>query len=129
MGLRFRKSVKFGPFRLNFSKSGVGYSVGAKGFRFTKKAGGGYRTTSSIPGTGISYVKDYAQGSTSAHRQKKTAAERWKTRRAIKIIFGVLFIAGGIGYAWEQIGLSLFGFFAGAGLIAWALKSAPPQDQ
>ena len=58
MGFRFRKSINFGPFRLNFSKSGVGYSVGGKGFRVTKKAGGGHRTTASIPGTGISYVKD-----------------------------------------------------------------------
>lgn len=58
MGLRFRKSSKAGPFRVNFSKSGVGYSVGGKGFRFTKKANGGYRTTASIPGTGLSYTKD-----------------------------------------------------------------------
>ena len=58
MGFRFRKSVKAGPFRINFSKSGVGYSVGGKGFRVTKKAGGGTRTTASIPGTGVSYVQD-----------------------------------------------------------------------
>ena len=61
MGLRFRKSIKMGPVRVNFSKSGVGYSVGGPGFRATKKAGGGYRTTASIPGTGISYVKDYSE--------------------------------------------------------------------
>lgn len=58
MGLRFRKSFNAGPFRINLSKSGVGYSVGTKGFRVTKKAGGGIRTTASIPGTGISYVKE-----------------------------------------------------------------------
>ena len=58
MGFRFRKSIKAGPFRVNLSKSGIGYSVGTKGLRFTKKAGGGTRTTASIPGTGISYVKD-----------------------------------------------------------------------
>jgi len=40
MGLRFRKSVKFGPVRVNFSKSGVGHSVGGKGFRVTKRADG-----------------------------------------------------------------------------------------
>ena len=60
MGFRFRKSVKAGPFRMTFSKSGVGYSVGGNGFRVTKKAKGGIRTTASIPGTGISYVKDYS---------------------------------------------------------------------
>lgn len=60
MGFRFRKSVNLGPLRVNFSKSGIGYSVGGKGFRATKKAGGGFRTTASIPGTGISYVRDYS---------------------------------------------------------------------
>ena len=32
MGFFYRKSVNFGPFRVNLSKSGVGYSVGGKGF-------------------------------------------------------------------------------------------------
>lgn len=58
MGFRFRKSISFGPFRLNFSKSGVGYSFGGKGFRVTKTATGRTRTTASIPGTGVSYVKE-----------------------------------------------------------------------
>lgn len=57
-GFRFRKSVNFGPFRLNLSKSGVGYSVGVKGARYTKKATGGTRTTLSVPGTGISHVTE-----------------------------------------------------------------------
>ena len=58
MGLRYRKSVKMGPFRVNFSKSGVGYSVGGKGYRVTKTADGRTRTTMSIPGTGISHVSE-----------------------------------------------------------------------
>ena len=62
MGFRFRKSIKAGPVRINFSKSGVGYSVGWKGFRVTKKANGGVRTTTSNPGTGISYVSDSGSG-------------------------------------------------------------------
>lgn len=59
MGFRFRKSVNLGPVRLNLSKSGVGASVGGKGFRVTKKAKGGFRTTASVPGTGIGYTKDF----------------------------------------------------------------------
>lgn len=60
MGLRFRKSINLGKgVRINFSKSGVGWSVGTKGARFTKKATGGYRTTASIVGTGISYTEDF----------------------------------------------------------------------
>lgn len=58
MGLRFRKSIKMGPFRLNLSKSGIGYSVGVKGYRVTKTATGRTRTTVSIPGTGISHVTE-----------------------------------------------------------------------
>lgn len=58
MGIRFRKSINCGIFRINLSKSGIGYSYGVKGYRKTHKTGGGTRTTYSIPGTGISYVKD-----------------------------------------------------------------------
>ena len=59
MGLRYRKSIKFpGGFRVNLSKSGIGYSWGAKGYRVTKTARGTTRTTASIPGTGISYVQE-----------------------------------------------------------------------
>ena len=101
MGLRFRKSVNFGPLRVNFSKSGVGYSVGGKGFRVTKKAGGGTRTTASIPGTGISYVKDYSDS-----KSKKSAApvsSGGKTSSGSKkpkkwpYIVGALLILGAIG--------------------------------
>lgn len=59
MGLRYRKSINLGGgFRVNFSKSGVGYSWGTKGYRVTKKAGGGVRKTYSIPGTGLSWVDE-----------------------------------------------------------------------
>ena len=39
-------------------KSGVGFSVGGKGFRYTKMANGRTRKTYSLPGTGISYVEE-----------------------------------------------------------------------
>ncbi|MEI7479212.1 MAG: DUF4236 domain-containing protein [Actinomycetes bacterium] len=39
MGISFRKSKSFGPLRLNFSKKGVGLSVGVKGLRVGTKAG------------------------------------------------------------------------------------------
>ncbi len=59
MGLRYRKSINLGlGFRLNLSKSGIGYSWGFKGYRVTKKANGGIRKTYTIPGTGISYIED-----------------------------------------------------------------------
>lgn len=58
MGLRFRKSIKMGPGRINLSKTGVGFSVGNKYGRVTKTANGRTRTTISAPGTGLSYVDE-----------------------------------------------------------------------
>ncbi|QNU65895.1 DUF4236 domain-containing protein [Ruminiclostridium herbifermentans] len=63
MGFRYRKSINLGGgFRVNLSKSGVGYSWGTKGYRVTKKAGGGTRKTYSIPGTGLSWTSDSGKG-------------------------------------------------------------------
>ena len=102
MGLRYRKSLNFGPFRLNFSKSGIGYSIGGKHARYTKKANGGTRTTMTLPGTGISYVKDYSGNpatkkgtssnpvpSTNPPRNKKPFPWRW-----VAFIFVVLMLIG-----------------------------------
>lgn len=62
MGFRYRKSINLGGgFRINLSKSGVGYSWGTKGYRITKTAGGKMRRTYSIPGTGLSYVTETGQ--------------------------------------------------------------------
>ena len=59
MGTRYRKSINLGGgFRINFSKSGIGYSWGTKGYRITKTANGRTRKTYSIPGTGLSYVEE-----------------------------------------------------------------------
>ena len=58
MGWRYRKSYKLGGFRINLSKSGIGYSCGIPGMRFTKMANGRERTTYSIPGTGFFYVEE-----------------------------------------------------------------------
>lgn len=59
MGFRYRKSINLGGgFRINISKSGVGYSWGVPGYRRTKTATGRVRKTYSIPGTGLSYVDE-----------------------------------------------------------------------
>ena len=55
MGFYYRKSVCFGPFRVNISKSGVGYSVGGPGFRTGVSAGGKRYTTFGVPGAGLGY--------------------------------------------------------------------------
>lgn len=58
MGLRFRKSFTIGPLRINISKSGIGFSLGVKGFRVSRSAKGKMTATASLPGTGLSYVQD-----------------------------------------------------------------------
>ncbi|HET6880411.1 MAG TPA: DUF4236 domain-containing protein [Pirellulales bacterium] len=57
MGWTYRKSASFGPFRINLSKSGIGYSIGGKGFRTGVNARGRRYTSLSVPGTGLQYRK------------------------------------------------------------------------
>ena len=70
MGYRFRKSINLGGgFKINLSKSGIGYSWGVPGMRYTKLANRRERYTYSIPGTGLSYVEDASSG---RHQQQQT---------------------------------------------------------
>jgi hypothetical protein len=65
MGWSYRKSVNLGPFRLNLSKSGIGYSVGAKDFRVGVNSRGRRYESLTVPGTGLHYRsegKSRAQG-------------------------------------------------------------------
>lgn len=71
MGFRLRKSINLGGARINLSKSGVGYSFGAKGMRITKCANGRTRNTVGIPGTGISYVSESGKAKREVERKEK----------------------------------------------------------
>ncbi len=55
MGFYYRKSVNLGPFRVTASKSGLGWSVGGRGFRTGVSGNGRRYTTFSVPGTGVGY--------------------------------------------------------------------------
>jgi hypothetical protein len=68
MAWGFRRSVNFGPLRINASKSGLGYSFGGRGFRIGKDARGRKYTSTSIPGTGI-YNRTYSKPSKPATSQ------------------------------------------------------------
>lgn len=57
MGWRFRRSIGRGPFRINLSKSGLGWSFGRRGARVGVDAKGRKRWSLGIPGTGLSYQK------------------------------------------------------------------------
>lgn len=96
MGLRFRKSINLGKiFRINLSRSGIGYSWGVKGFRSTRTSTGKKRNTFSIPGTGISYVKELKENSTKTNDESK-GKEMKKKRKIAPYIVGFL-ILGAIG--------------------------------
>lgn len=118
MGMRFRKSFGGKGFRVNVSKSGIGYSVGGKGFRYTKKAGGGSRTTTSIPGTGISYVKDSKTG-----RTKKVATAGGYSKTTYKVCSIGMKV---IGYPFAALGLLLLiGGEVGLGITFAAFSALP----
>lgn len=55
MGFYYRKTISAGPFRLNLGKSGVGYSIGGRGFRTGVSSRGRRYTNMSLPGTGLGY--------------------------------------------------------------------------
>lgn len=55
MGFYFRRSMNVGPFRVNLSRGGLGWSVGGRGFRTGSSGRGRRYTTISIPGTGMGY--------------------------------------------------------------------------
>ena len=84
MGFRYRKSVNIGPLRLNASKSGLGWSVGVPGARYTKMANGRNRVTASIPGTGVSWIEE---------SKKEVETEE---KSGWKIFFDVLLAIGAI---------------------------------
>ena len=103
MGFRFRKSIKMGPLRFTLSKSGVSASVGVKGFRVTKMANGRVRSTASIPGTGISYVKESGgkrnkQAETaSASRGDNNVSRQKKKKSSFGVVVILLLVFGLIG--------------------------------
>ena len=55
MGWSFRRCESFGLFKLNFSKSGVGFSFGVPGARVGVNAKGKKYVRGGIPGTGLYY--------------------------------------------------------------------------
>lgn len=65
MAWRFRKSLKLGPLRFNLSKSGIGTSIGVRGFRVGTDAKGRSYTAASIPGTGL-YSRTYSSAAKDA---------------------------------------------------------------
>lgn len=73
MGVRYRKSINLGlGFKVNISKSGIGYSWGFPGYRKSISSLGRKRTTISIPGTGLSYSYSESKKASNNVSQNKT---------------------------------------------------------
>jgi|GEM_PF-3946073 len=99
MGRGLRRSLKLGPLKLNFSKSGVGYSVGVRGFHVGKDAKGRSYTAASIPGTGL-YSRTYS-GKRTASGESATGVPGPAARQSsgMSLAVGMLaaaFVAGGL---------------------------------
>lgn len=94
MGLRFRKSVKIAPgVRVNFSKKGVGMSVGTKGARYSVHSSGRRTTTVGLPGTGLYYTS-----SKGGSRKKSTGGAAPSSSLAGRVFFWLF-----IGWWWYPI--------------------------
>lgn len=74
MGFRFRKSKSLGPFRFTIGKKGFSSSVGGKYFRIGMSSSGKIRTTTRIPGTGLSYSSSI--GGTKGRKRSKKRSSR-----------------------------------------------------
>ena len=76
MGMRFRKTTKIGPVNINASKSGVGWSVGGGGVRYTQKSNGGTRVTVNTPVKGVYATKDYSAKQTQQSVPKQQPTDK-----------------------------------------------------
>lgn len=124
MAWNFRKSVKVGPFRLNLSKRGVGWSVGVPGFRTGVDSRGRKYDHVSIPGTGI-YSRTYhgnqvSQQSPSPTRAIKSVRHSQPIRFYSKnrMAFYVFYVLGFVGLL-----ISSFSFVSDA-VAGWACIAA-----
>jgi hypothetical protein len=99
MAWRFRKSIKLGPLRFNLSKSGIGTSIGVRGFRVGTDAKGRSYTAASIPGTGI-YNRTYSsQGKAADGNAAGMPGAPAGRDSGIGLVVGMLalaFMAGGL---------------------------------
>jgi hypothetical protein len=90
MAWSFRRSARFGPLRLNFSRSGIGWSLGGRGLRIGKDAKGRNYSQTSIPGTGI-YRRDYYQDTTPNPPSAPQKTFSWTP--ATMIVVGIIGLA------------------------------------
>lgn len=119
MGISYRKSVKAGPFRLNFSKSGLGVSTGIKGLRVGVNAKG-----QSYVGGGVAGFQ-YRQNLSSSKSKQKAGDDFSSTQEIlatlpksqVTIFETILGGTGILGILVFPFILGWFGFFLAIGFI------------
>ena len=98
MGFRFRRSIKVLPgVRLNISKTGVtSVSIGGKGLTVNRSRKG-TRVTTSIPGSGLSFSKQYSDhanspspSGSSDHLPKTSTLKDHSVKPGWYIFFGIV---------------------------------------
>lgn len=118
--VQYRKSKKFGPFRITASGSGISYSVGSGPMRVTRRADGRVQRTVSIPGTGIRdtrIVGGSQRRAPAASAQPDIAAQLLK----LALLSLVLFVFGGFILSVVTTSVAVgFGVVGGLLLAAWA---------
>ncbi len=97
MGWSWSKSKSFGPFRVNLSKSGVGFSVGGKGLRTGVNASGRKYSTFSVPGTGLRYT-------TGGGAAKSTGKTPSRAKAGCMGVIAILFSLGAsFAWVWQRL--------------------------
>ncbi|MCW7487035.1 DUF4236 domain-containing protein, partial [Leptospira bandrabouensis] len=122
MGISFRKSIKAGPLRLNFSKSGLGVSTGIKGLRVGVNAKG-----RSYVGGGVAGFQ-YRQNLSSSKGRKKAGDDFSSAQEMLAalpksqatIIESILGGGGLLGILVFPFIWGWFGFFLAIGFIITA---------
>ena len=134
MGFRFRKSINLGNgVKLNVSKKGIGISAGVKGARISYGANGKIRTTSSIPGTGISHTSTLNKSRTKKRGGKSNNDNNNVSTKASKVNVGtknyksfyifyrlcavIMILLGTLVSLVKPVGL----IYVGLGIINWFL--------
>lgn len=105
MGWNFRKSIKIGPARVNLSKSGIGYSFGFGGLRYTKSP----KKRKSAQKTSIKQSSS-PKGKTAPRRIEAAAAASPEIERSWPLAIATAILAFAIvGFVSAAIAFACFG--------------------
>jgi hypothetical protein len=112
MSLRFRKGLRLGPLRLNFTANGLSsVSLGGRGATVNVPIGrsGPARATASIPGTGLSWSEPIGRPSTRQRRQAQQGeAGQPTTQQLVDLLQNAMVGPENVGDTlWHQHGVGL----------------------